>query len=65
MEKVIVCSDGKIKLEELDRAFIHAWLHRVELDTLFFKIMWLVWQISACVWIIWDKWPFLLMTARI
>lgn len=49
MEKVIVCSDGKIKLEELDRAFIHAWLHRVELDTLFFKIMWLVTDQCLCV----------------
>lgn len=49
MEKMIVCCGGKMKLEELDRAFIHAWLHKEQCVKFSSTIMWLILQISACV----------------
>lgn len=58
MEKIIVWSDGKIKLEGLGQAFIHAWLHNEKCVKFCSMIMWLVLQVSACVWNIWDKRPF-------
>lgn len=39
MEKMIVCSDGKIKFEELDRAFIHARLRKEQCVKFSCKIM--------------------------